>query len=177
MLHQHGMEIDEVINFGIAGAYLNTTLEHQANMLDICLAQQEVFADLGICLQDRIERFSADFAVRDSFMLDSTLLSKAGKALQHAHIVYKQGIFITVNCASGTQQRGTLLSQQFQGLCENMEGAAVTRVCEQFSKPCLEVRCISNMVEDRNKMNWQLPQACSRAGQATAAIVDHALHQ
>jgi futalosine hydrolase len=52
-----------------------------------------------------------------------------------------------------------------------MEGAAVARVCRQFSLPCLEVRSISNMVEDRNTKNWQLKQACTRAGQAAATII------
>ncbi len=47
----------------------------------------------------------------------------------------------------------------------------MARVCEQFSLPCLEVRCVSNMVEDRNRGNWKLGQACAEAGRAAAAIV------
>jgi futalosine hydrolase len=72
---------------------------------------------------------------------------------------------------SGTEQRGNILGVEFQGLCENMEGAGVARVCDQFAVPVLEVRCISNLVEDRNTDNWQLRQACTKAGQAAAVII------
>jgi futalosine hydrolase len=163
-------EIDCVLNFGIAGAYLENNTSVQAGLLDICLADQEVFGDLGIQLVDKVEPFRGDLSVRDRFVLDSGLLATAGRILKDMNISYKQGTFITVNCASGTQRRGDQLGRQFRGLCENMEGAAVARVCEEFSLPCLEVRCISNMVEDRNRANWRLKEACAKAGRAAAVI-------
>jgi len=163
-------EIDCVLNFGIAGAYLKNDTSIQAGMLDLCLAEQEVLGDLGIRLADKVEPFRGDLSVRDRFVLDPGLLLTAGRSLGDADIAYKQGTFVTVNCASGTQRRGDQLGRQFHGLCENMEGAAVARVCEEFSLPCLEVRCISNMVEDRNKANWRLREACVEAGRAAAVI-------
>lgn len=173
-LHEQLTEVDAVLNFGIAGAYLYNGTELQAEMLDICLAEQEILGDLGICLQNRIERFTATgLQVKDSFVLDQDLLAAAGQALDDAGVAHKQGVFITVNCATGTLKRGQMLGRSFQGLCENMEGAAVARVCQQFRIPCLEVRCISNMVEDRNRENWQLQQACQRAGQAAAVIANY----
>ncbi len=170
-------EVDAVLNFGIGGAYPNNGAKLQAGMLDICLAEQEALGDLGICLQDRIERFSAaGLQVKDSFIMDQSLLSAAGQALDDAGIAHKQGVFITVNCATGTLKRGQMLGRSLKGLCENMEGAAVARVCHQFAVPCLEVRCISNMVEDRNKDSWQLQRACHGAGRAAAVIVKN-LHK
>ncbi|MGB5687512.1 MAG: futalosine hydrolase [Candidatus Electrothrix sp.] len=163
-------EIDCVLNFGIAGAYLENDSSIQAGMLDLCLAEQEVLGDLGVQLADTVEPFRGDLPVRDRFVLDSGLLATAGRILGDAGIAYKQGNFITVNCASGTQRRGNQLGRQFHGLCENMEGAAVARVCEEFSLPCLEVRCISNMVEDRNLEKWRLREACVHAGRAAAVI-------
>ncbi|MCI5160490.1 MAG: futalosine hydrolase [Candidatus Electrothrix sp. AX5] len=163
-------EIDCVLNFGIAGAYLENNTSVQAGLLDICLADQEVFGDLGVQLADKVEPFRGDLPVRDRFVLDSGLLVTASRILKDMNISYKQGTFITVNCASGTQRRGDQLGRQFRGLCENMEGGAVARVCEEFSLPCLEVRCISNMVEDRNRANWRLKEACAKAGRAAAVI-------
>ena len=163
-------EIDCVLNFGIAGAYLENDTSVQAGLLDICLAEQEVFGDFGIQLEEKVERFGAELSVRDQFVFDRGLLSAAGRILRDVGIAYKQGNFVTVNCVSGTQRRGDQLGRQFRGLCENMEGAAVARVCEAFSLPCLEVRCISNMVEDRNRENWRLQEACVQAGRAAAAI-------
>ena len=163
-------EIDCVLTFGIAGAYLENDTSVRVGLLDLCLAEQEILGDLGIQLADKVERFGAELPVRDRFVLDPGLLSTAGQILGDADIAYKQGTFVTVNCASGTQRRGDQLGCQFHGLCENMEGAAVARVCEAFSLPCLEVRCVSNMVEDRNRENWQLKKACVKAGRAAAVI-------
>ena len=134
LLQEQSGEIDGVLNFGVAGAYPDNGIDLRANLLDICLAEREVLGDLGICLQDRFERFtSTDLQVEDSFILDQFLLTVAGQALDHVGTAYKSGTFITVNCASGTQKRGKLLGREFQGLCENMEGAAVARVCKQFA--------------------------------------------
>jgi futalosine hydrolase len=169
ILHQQPA-IDCVVNFGVAGAYLDNDTPVQAELLDLCLAEQEVLGDIGIQMADTVERFSGDLPVRDRFILDPGLLAAAGRILEDEDILYKRGTFVTVNCASGTRQRGNQLGRQFCGLCENMEGAAVARVCEEFSLPCLEIRCVSNMVEDRNKEAWQLQKACVKAGRAAAAL-------
>jgi futalosine hydrolase len=79
------------------------------------------------------------------------------------------GPFITVNGVSGNRKRGEMLRKKWQGLRENMEGAAVVRVCREFDLPCLELRCISNMVEDRDLANWRVAEACDKA--ALAAIL------
>jgi futalosine hydrolase len=167
---QKNNAIDCVINFGIAGAYLKNCTSIQAGLLDICLADQEILGDFGIQLADKVEKFGDDLPVRDNFVLDPGLLSAAGQILEDGGISYKVGTFVTVNCASGTLYRGNQLGRQFRGLCENMEGAAVARVCEEFSLPCLEVRCISNMVEDRNRESWRIKEACVKVGRAAAVI-------
>jgi futalosine hydrolase len=169
---QKNNTIDCVMNFGIAGAYLENGTSMHARLLDLCLAHQEVLGDLGIQLEDRVEKFSNDLPVQDSFVLDPVLLSAASRILENKGILYKVGNFVTVNCATGTLDRGNQLGRQYCGLCENMEGAAVARVCAEFSLPCLEVRCISNMVEDRNRENWQIQEACAKAGRAVAALAD-----
>lgn len=159
-----------VLLFGVAGAYCLDGGQG-AGMLDICLAAEEVLADLGICYQDRLESFRAsELAVRDRFILDTKLFAATAILLQNKKIEHRRGRFLTVNCVSGTRKRGNMLATQFNGLCENMEGAAVARVCEAFALPCLELRCISNFVEDRDVGRWQLKEACRRAGE-TAAFV------
>jgi futalosine hydrolase len=66
-----------------------------------------------------------------------------------------------------------MLLEKFQGLCENMEGAAVARVCAAFAVPCLELRCISNFVEDRDAGRWELKKACRRSGEVASLLVEH----
>ncbi|WP_417909632.1 futalosine hydrolase [Candidatus Electronema sp. PJ] len=174
LLDRYAGQINAVVNFGIAGVYPDKA----AGLLDICLAEQEVLGDLGLWLPERIERFAErGLEVKDRFVLDLRLRRVTEHALQQAGLVCQTGTFVTVNCASGTEARARILGQQFQGLCENMEGAAVARVCEAFGLPCVELRCISNMAGERDKQKWQLREACSRAGKAAAAAVSSLLRQ
>jgi futalosine hydrolase len=162
-----------VVNFGVGGAYIDPDGTPRAELLDICLAEKEVLGDLGVCLEDEIERITGkELEVPDTFVMDADLLELAVRALEARQISFHRGPFVTVNCTSGTAARGQALARQHQGLCENMEGAAVARVCREFNLPCLEVRCISNMVEDRDTGRWKLKQACKRSGEAATAIVE-----
>ena len=166
-----------VINFGVAGAYINAGLPEAPQLLDICLAKEEVLGDFGVCLEHQVERFTGkELKVPDTFLLDNELRKKAETVLDSLGVSYFSGTFVTVNCASGTLARGTILAEQYKGLCENMEGAAVARVCEEFSVPCLEIRCISNFVEDRDRGGWQLQKACRRSGEVAAKVVDYLLN-
>ncbi len=163
-----------VLHFGVAGAYHGKG-DNGAAMLDICLAEEEIFADMGICYSNRIEHFLApELGVCNRFSLDKKLVQDAAALLVKKRIVFHQGRFLTVSCVSGTRKRGDMLAEQFEGLCENMEGAAVARICEAFGLPCLEIRCISNFVEDRDIGRWRLKEACTKAGE-TAALVAQCL--
>ena len=167
-----------VINFGVAGAYLQPSVNRQPKLLDICLANREVLGDLGVCLEDRIEPVTgSEFRVADRFEMDARLLGQSAKALDSRELEYFTGTFVTVSCASGTARRGAMLADQYHGLCENMEGAAVARVCAEFNLPCLEVRCISNIVEDRDTGRWQLKKACIQAGEVAVRITEYLQEQ
>jgi futalosine nucleosidase len=171
------LPLDGVVNFGVAGAYIAPPNRSGAAILDICLAEREVLADLGICADDDVRPLrGTGFAVVDSFELDADLRCRAESLLAAAAIPYHIGVFATVSSASGTRRRGELLAKRHQALCENMEGAAVARVCRHFDLPLLELRCISNLVEDRNLRNWQLHNACDRCGEVTALVVKGLRH-
>ena len=164
-----------VINLGIGGAYCHES--EGADLLDICVAEREVLGDLGICYHDAVEPLRGEsLQVLDTFLLDNRLLAQAEGVLRSAKVAYKRGTFVTVSCVSGTRQRGALLARQHQALCENMEGAAVARACQQFGLPLLELRCISNRVEDRNLQNWQLKKACARCGEVAALVLQGLAH-
>ncbi|MGI6657220.1 MAG: futalosine hydrolase [Desulfobulbus sp.] len=164
-----------VINFGVAGAYCQQ--QDHAELLDICLAEREILGDLGICHADRVESLdSPSLPVPTVFDLDPALLARARIVLDREGIVYRSGVFVTVSCTSGSRERGILLERQYQGLCENMEGAAVARVCRHFGAPLLEVRCISNLVEDRCPSHWRLREACARCGEVVARLVGGLRH-
>ncbi|MCL2457698.1 MAG: futalosine hydrolase [Desulfobulbus sp.] len=166
-----------VVNFGVAGAYVGTK-GNRAAILDICLAEREVLADLGVCANDDVQPLRGEgFAIADSYELDASLRRRAASLLAASAIPWVSGVFATVNSASGTRRRGDVLAARHQALCENMEGAAVARVCQHFGLPLLELRCISNLVEDRDLRNWQLRQACARCGEVTALVVKGLHHE
>ncbi|HHO47016.1 MAG TPA: futalosine hydrolase [Desulfobacteraceae bacterium] len=167
-------EIGAVINFGVAGAYIQETGDKSPQILDICLAEKEIFGDLGICLDDRIERIAGPgLSTPVSFPMDPRLLAQAEQALTAGNISCFRGNFVTVGCASGTAGRGRMLARLYRGMCENMEGAAVARVCREFGLPCIELRCISNLVEDRDRSRWRLRDACAKAAEAAALVAAH----
>ncbi len=92
--------------------------------------------------------------------------------LKDAEIEHHSGTFISVNSVTGKRVRGEHLQQRWSGLCENMEGAAVAQVCSLFSLPLFELRCISNMVEDRNPVGWRLQEACDKMAITTNKILE-----
>lgn len=175
-LAQASTPFEGVLNLGLAGAYPQDGGEG-AGLLDLCLATGEVLGDLGVCYQEGIEPLRGEsFQILDTFSLDPALLIRARTLLADGPWPVRSGIFVTVSCVSGSRARGLLLARQHRALCENMEGAAVARVCLQFNLPLLELRCISNLVEDRNLDNWQIQKASARCGEAAALVLRGLTH-
>ena len=169
---QQSSDIGAVVNFGVGGAYAGSHGGDPVELLDICLAQSEVLGDLGICFPRRIDDLPMQAAAPKHFELDPLLFEKAYRILDNEKIPAHAGHFVTVSCASGTKERGELLLRKYRGLCENMEGGAIARVCLEFGLPLLELRCISNFVEDRNTAKWRLQQAADICGRTAALVVN-----
>lgn len=164
----HGSGVHAVLNIGVAGAYMDAGIA----MLDICLAQQEFLGDFGICMHDGIQDFDPGLLERNTFFIFNNDLMLHLKKILHGHdIAFKVANFVTVNCCTGTEERGRFLQRKFSAGCENMEGAAVVMVCNNFDIPCIELRCVSNMVEDRDIKNWQLGEAIKKICHVTETVL------
>ena len=163
-------EVSWILNIGIGGAYLGH--QNGAKMLDLCLAEREILGDFGICFDDRIEPLAGKgLGIKYEFELDRSLLQQVSGILDNHGVIYRVGNFVTVNGVCATKRRGKMLGDLHHGLCENMEGAAVARVCEEFTVPLVELRCISNLVEDRNREEWQLKPAADKCAEAAAMVL------
>lgn len=173
VLGDHEGRIKCVVNFGIGGAYLGETVGPAIGLLDICLAESEILGDYGVCYGNQVEPFSRpDLTGKTKFMLSEALLNYARTELAERQLDVFTGAFVTVNGASGTAARGRFMKSRFNSICENMEGAAIARCCDMFSLPMVEVRVISNMVDDRPGAPWKLKEACSHSGYVASLIVE-----
>jgi futalosine hydrolase len=170
-LHRQSQPVRLVINFGIAGAYNQPQDQPQPQLLDLCLATREVFGDFGLAYGDRVEPLPPSLVGKHCYELDQGYLERGYAILAAQGMRPLRGTFVTVAAASATAARGSILQRRWSALCENMEGAAVVRACREFSVPVLEVRAISNRVEDRDLLNWQLSQACEKAAEGVSCLL------
>ncbi len=171
LLQEEG-KLDLIVNLGIAGAYIQPIQRDQPQLLDLCLAQREILGDFGICLENEIDYLDPGLTGPLVFDLGPGIKSRAMNILTDAYYPVHEGTFITVNSVTGTRARGDFLQQRWGALCENMEGASVAKLCAEFSIPCVELRCISNYVEDRDPSSWKLSEACDKVAEAGVYLVN-----
>ncbi|HAN76508.1 MAG TPA: futalosine hydrolase [Bacteroidales bacterium] len=83
----------------------------------------------------------------------------------------KQASAITVAMASGSQRTINLRKKRFSADTESMEGAAFMLVCAMHKVPYLQIRTVSNLVEPRNKANWDIPMALNNLADTAEKLV------
>lgn len=66
---------------------------------------------------------------------------------------------ITVETVTGSENTAAVRRKKYHPDVESMEGAAVFYVCALTKTPCFQLRTVSNFVERRNKLNWNIPLA------------------
>jgi futalosine hydrolase len=174
LLEQH--PVRGVLNVGVAGAYPGSGLA----VGDVALATAEIYGDEGVeapqgwlsteaigipLLQAGAGRFF------NHFPLDAGLVARSRDRLARAGFAAATGPFVTVSCCSGTARRGADIAERFGAICETMEGAALAHVAALYEVPFLEVRGVSNAVEDRDLTRWRLQDAVAAACGAARALL------
>lgn len=153
-----------VINTGCAGAYVSSGL----SVGNLVVASEEVLVDEGVIVEDGwkdlsyMELPALDHGGRRHFNNIALSRHASEKAMQLADyygVFLMRGRFATVSTCSGTVQRGEELAERWNVIAENMEGAAVAQVCLRYGIDCLEIRGISNLVEERDMDRWELRRA------------------
>ncbi len=66
---------------------------------------------------------------------------------------------LTVNTIHGNRESIDKIRQQWNPDTESMEGAAFFYACFMANIPCLQIRSISNRVEERDKSRWNIDLA------------------
>jgi len=169
---------EALIIFGIGGAYPSSG----AQVGDLALAREEVAGDEGVLTGNGFKDTAyigipllktSTSVIYNTFPASEALLEQARRTLNsrqgsRIHI----GAFITLSTCTGTAARAEELEARYHGLCENMEGAAAAQVAASHTVPWLELRGISNLVEDRDLKTWDIPGAASAAQNAVIHLLE-----
>ncbi len=135
-----------VLHVGVAGARSDSGLA----IGDVVLGEEAVYEDIAGDVAARMPRI-------ERLRPDSWLLGVARDALPAAAVL---PVGTTARVGAG---RACAV--------EAMEGFAVLRACELAGVPALEVRSISNHVDD-DRDRWRLDDALVALGEAVAVLVD-----
>ena len=169
-----------VLQLGVGGGYPDRGLKTG----DLALATEECYGDVGVRTAEGWEPAETigipllshpeDFYNR--FPLDPDLVRMASSILagfdwRDRSTDLRSGSFVTVQECSGSDQLGRERSVFFGAICENMEGAAAAHLCTLYQLPFLELRGISNQVEDRNTDRWDLPLAAAVSQRAALHLL------
>ncbi|PWB56982.1 MAG: futalosine hydrolase [Candidatus Methanoperedenaceae archaeon] len=166
-------DIDYLILFGVGGAYSDAVVG------DVVVARNESYGEEGMIIGEGWKPMDfTGFALLkketeyfNTFPMDRKLMKLAINASKDISLHAICGNFITVSQCSGTSVSGEIMQKRFNGLCENMEGAAVAHICAIYGIPMVEIRGISNMIEDRNLKKWNVPLAASNCNKAVSEII------
>lgn len=136
-----------VINLGIAGSY-----DYTIPLGSLLQITTDEFSELGA--EDKDEFLSIDTLGFGSsrFSATSNIQSPLLDTLQQVN-------GITVNTVHGNTKSIAAISSRLEPVTESMEGAAVFYCCAQTKTPCIQVRSISNYVEERNHDSWKIAEA------------------
>lgn len=143
---------DLVINMGVAGAFSSTFKKG-----DVVEVVEDYFSEIGY--ED-----DANFCSFKEFNLKTKLIVQAKTKLKPVKA-------ITVNTVHGNKNSIQSIVNLFNPDIETMEGAAFFQVCNYFNVPCMQIRSISNRVEKRNKINWDIDLAIANLNMEVEKII------
>lgn len=146
--HIRDQHYDLILNVGIAGAF-----DRSIALGTVVHVVEDTLAELGA--EDGENWLSiADLGFgKSSYTSPAPVTNKHVQALPTCH-------GITVNTVHGHEATIQQVLARYPDVqVESMEGAAVFYAAEQANIPALQIRAISNYVEQRNREWWDIPRA------------------
>lgn len=146
---------DLIIQAGIAGAF-DTNKHPIGSVVEV---QSERIGDLGALFPDGHfeDVFELGLAHADAFPFQVGTLKNSKT---YTDLVQVQSL--SVNAVNGKQTQIDKISRKYAVDIESMEGAALFYTAIQLGIPFVQFRAISNLIEDRNKANWNIPLAIEK---------------
>lgn len=156
-------DFDLVINVGIAGSF-NSSFE----LGEVVNVTQDMIFELGA--EDGTNFIYADLLglVDERHLYFHSNHSFKCAILDNLKIAHG----ITVNKVHGNQATINLLQEKNNSDIETMEGAAFFYACEQAKLSAIQLRSISNYVEDRDRTKWEMDLAINNLASKTMEIIE-----
>ncbi|MBC5811059.1 MAG: futalosine hydrolase, partial [Candidatus Eremiobacteraeota bacterium] len=126
-----------VVNAGIAGAFRG-----RARIGDAVIVSDEQFADFGL-------EGGGAFTLPDGATLAERVPASPSLLERCAGLPYRLARGVTVSQVTATRVTADRLSARYDADVESMEGFAVLRAAQLAGVPAIELRGISNYVDDR----------------------------
>jgi futalosine hydrolase len=143
-----------VLSCGIGGVYPGSRF----GLGDAVCAESETYGDLGA---DSPLGFLDMEALGFPVIQESTpLYNRLPLDLFPAT---RRAPFVTCTTCTGTDAAARALVERTGGVVESMEGAAIAHVARLMAVKVGEVRGISNVVGNRERHNWRIPEAAAAA--------------
>ena len=152
------IKYDLVLNCGLAGSF-----DHSLPLGEVVQVIEDVFSELG--------------AEDGNNFLSIEKIGLQGKDTFYSNyfnsgINFLQVKSITVNTVHGNSDSISNVQNRLQPQLESMEGAAVFFVCEKENIHCIQLRAVSNYVENRNKSAWNIPLALKNLAERTSLFLN-----
>ena len=146
---------DLAINCGIAGSY-----KEEIRIGDVVMPASDCFADSGVEDGSRFLTLSeAGLGDANLFPFKGGNIFADNEYFEKLKKRIKPVRAITVNTATGSESTRAKLTAKFNPDIETMEGATFFYICSREKIAFLSLRAISNMVENRNRNNWNIKLA------------------
>ena len=166
------------VSLGICGAFRGT-----AEIGDVVVATELVAADLGADSPAGFLGLGALGWADEVAPVDPALLSRVVARLRGIRRsvapgpsdetnAVVTGPVLTVSTVTGTRARADELALRHGAVAEAMEGWGVRTAAAVHGLPVLEVRTVSNLVDDRDKGSWDFATAFEALDRVGAALLE-----
>lgn len=137
-----------VVNLGIAGCF-----DREIPLGSLVNIVSDEFSELGAENKDEFLPID-ELGFGQGKYIGKAIASSANLPAPLSGLPGVNGI--TVNKVHGNKESIQAITSRLNPVTESMEGAAVFYCCTQLNIPCIQVRSISNYVEERNRENWKI---------------------
>jgi futalosine hydrolase len=158
---------DLIIQIGIAGSFNPNLVLGTA-----VTVRQEMLADMGVYETDGYhDIFELGLAEENVPPLEQGAIVN-----HHDYLIESASLpavsAVSVNEISTSAEKINVFAEKYKADIESMEGAALHYVCAMQQIPFIQIRGISNLVGERDKTKWKIPESMLAATNACINLIN-----